>query len=263
MKYKNIVHTTGIGDFLAIDAYFTDAEKEKIENIYFINDIGKQNNIKNIIKKSLKYNSNINFISLHDNYLDYWNHRREILYKNKINFNSTLIDFEFIWGNEEYKQTKNLKNYFFLKNNIANIKKFDLPEKYCIVISYTNPERHFDKRDWQQTLQIIKFLNIKAVILGQIDKLNFNNKNIINLNKKTSIPEAIEIVKNSSYYLGIDSFLSIVATSCLTNNKIQIKTKNKNALENFSFYYPFQKDINIIRHNINFKYFIRNFYKLL
>ena len=84
MKYKNIVHTTGIGDFLAIDAYFTDAEKEKIENIYFINDIGKQNNIKNIIKKSLKYNSNINFISLHDNYLDYWNHRREILYKNNI-----------------------------------------------------------------------------------------------------------------------------------------------------------------------------------
>ena len=159
MKYKNIVHTTGIGDFLAIDAYFTDVEKSKIENIYFINDISKQNNIKNLIKKSFKYNKNINFISLHDRYLDLWDYRRMILKKNKINLNNTLVDFEFIWATGEYKETKNLKNYYFLKNNLANLKKFNLPEKYCVIISYTNVERHFDKRDWQQIMQILKFLS--------------------------------------------------------------------------------------------------------
>jgi len=80
--------------------------------------------------------------------------------------------------------------------------------------------------------EILKKLENNVKTFFYKNKLNLNNKNIINLNKKTSIPEAIEIVKNSSYYLGIDSFLSIVATSCLTNNKIQIKTKNKNIKKN-------------------------------
>lgn len=263
MIYKNIVHTTGIGDFLAIDSYFNDDEKSKIENIYFINELSKQNNIKNIIKSSKKYNPNVNFISLWNNYLDYWDHRRSIIYKNKINLKSTLVDFEFIWGTQEYKETKNLKNYYFSKEKLTNIDKFNLPEKFCLIITYTNPERLFDKRDWQQTLKILSFLKIKGVILGQINKLNLNNKNLINLNKKTSIIEAIEIAKKCSFYLGIDSFLSIVASSHLKNDRIQIKTKNKNATENFNFYYPCQKNNKIIRNNINFKYFIRNFYKLL
>lgn len=263
MIYKNIVHTTGIGDFLAIDAYFNDLEKSKIENIFFINDISKQKNIKNIIKKSKKYNPNINFINLDSHYLDYWDDRRNIIHKNKINLKNTLVDFEFIWGTSEYKETRNLKNYFFAKENLTKIEKFNLPEKFCVLVTYTNPERLFDKRDWIQAMKILNFLKIKGIILGQKDKLNLKNKNIINLNKKTSIVEAIEITKKCSFYLGIDSFLSIVASSHLKNDKIQIKTKINNATENFSFYYPCQKNINIIRNNINFKYFIRNFYKLL
>lgn len=262
MKYKNIVHTTGIGDFIAIDAYFTDIEKTKIENIYFINETYKKNNIKNIVEKSKKYNHKIKFIELHNHYIDYWDTRREILYKNKIKLNDSLVDFEFIWGNAEYKTTNNLKNYFF-KNQIANCKKFNLPEKYCGIVPYTNEERHFDKKDWEQVFKILKFLKLKGVVLGQLNKINFKNNNIINLNKSTSIYEAIEIIKNCSYYFGIDSFLSIVASSCLPNYKIQIKTKITNCIENFNFYYPCQGDIKIIRNNINFKYFIRNYYKLL
>jgi hypothetical protein len=262
MNCKNIVHTTGIGDFIAIDAYLTDTEKIKLEKIYFINEIYKQHNIKNIIERSKKYNHKIKFIELHNHYIDEWDTRRKILHENKINLNNSLIDFEFIWGYSQYKKIKNLKNYFF-KSPIANCKKFNLPEKYCGIIPFTNKERQFDKKDWNQVFKILNFLKLKGVVLGQLNKVNFRNNDIINLNQSTSIYEAIEIIKNCSYYLGIDSFLSIIASSHLPSHKIQIKSKIKNCIENFKFYYPCQENINIIRSDINFKYFIRNYYKLL
>jgi len=262
MKYKNLLLSTGIGDFLAIDSFLNDKQKKEIQTIYFVAYTFKQNNIKNIIKKSKKYNENIKFLSLTDIYIHDLNQRKKAIEAFGIKEENTLFDFEFIWGRQEYRNRKNIKNYLF-KNKLDDISKFKLPKKYCVIFPYTNEKRCFNKLDWMETNRMLNFINCKGVILGNNSKYEFYQEGLINLNKKTNVTEAIEITKNCSFYLGVDSFLSIVASYYLSDNQIQIKTEEKNASDNFNFYFPNKTSSRILKKNIDSMELMRNFFKLL
>jgi ADP-heptose:LPS heptosyltransferase len=60
----------------------------------------------------------------------------------------------------------------------------------------------------------------------------------INLIGETNYFEAIEIVKNSKGFIGIDSSLSIIATQALQEKSIIIKTNNGSLAHRlFNYYY--------------------------
>lgn len=268
MEYQNIFWSTGIGDFLAIDSFFDNNKKSNIKKFYFINEEYKQNIIKNLIKKNNYYNKNLQIISISKQYIHDLEERRKTIRNFGFLDEKTLIDFEFIWLNKEYNKLNNPKNYCFKNNILEDISKFRLNEKYCIIVPFTNfrEDRFFDEKDWIQTIKILNYLNIEGVILGNFsDAYKFkDNKKFYNLNKKTSFFESVEIAKKASFYIGIDSFLSIVSSYYLDESKIQIKTNIKNAIDNFKFYYPNQKTPkSLIVNNINAKRFTSNFHKLI
>jgi ADP-heptose:LPS heptosyltransferase len=120
-----------------------------------------------------------------------------------------------------------------------------LNEKYCVLVPFTTKRRFLSDLDLQEATEIIKSWGIPVVILSG-DKVDINLKGIdvLNLSGKTSVFESIQITKNASGYIGIDSFLSLIASETLPHNNIIVKTKMIGI--NHKYYYNKVKDVNKI-----------------
>lgn len=143
----------------------------------------------------------------------------------------------------------------FLKTSYCDVKKiFNLPDNFVLVCPYTQDNRldcilcnrchaelhnciatrNFTINDYYITEKILKKNNTFGVIVSKAQYINLPDKikdSFIDLSGKTSIEESIEILKLSSGYIGIDSFLSVFATKIFTNNSVIIKCYNKHGYE--------------------------------
>jgi hypothetical protein len=253
--YEYIVTSKAIGDFIAFESFLTDTEKINLKEIIYLS---SNDNIPNFecINKSKFYNKNckktiikrphgVNGLEVKNNLINnYFNENQEI------NKDKVLIDWNFYEGKyEQLLEKENIKNYSFVKEKLCEIDKFKLPEKYISISGWTyswTKKRLFKVEDWHETIKILKLYNIKGVILNNqnwyLDNLWFKEilkeDCFINLTRETNYFEAIEIVKNSKGFIGIDSSLSIIATQSLPEESIIIKSNEGSSSRRLcNFYY--------------------------
>ena len=67
------------------------------------------------------------------------------------------------------------------------------------------------------------------------------------------IIDCIELVKQCSYFFGIDSFFSVIASKLLPSNNIYVKCNNHHGYNNKDIYWFPNKNINL-QSFINIKY---------
>lgn len=162
------------------------------------------------------------------------------------------------------------KNNRFLKKTHCDVKnKFNLPENIILVCPYTQDNRvdcilcdklhietynckatrNFTTIDYYNTESILKKNKMIGVIVTDVESIlpDEIKDSFINLSGKTSIEESIEILKASHGYIGIDSFLSIVASKIFASNDVTIKSNNKHAYNwEKVYWYPFTSTLNSI-----------------
>lgn len=122
-----------------------------------------------------------------------------------------------------------------LKQTIADVGKFDLPECFHICqhdTPYNDPVhrdfRRMSKRDWEYVLQRLdkdKGMHLVVVDADRADEPPQHDR-IISLVGKTTVAESIELLKKSSGYIGIDSWLSLLAAQQLKPRQLLIKLVN-------------------------------------
>ena len=252
--YEYIVISKAIGDFIAFESFLTDKEKINLKEIIYLS---SNANIPQFacISKSKFYNKNfkktiikrphgVNGLEVKNNLINnYFNENQEI------NKDKVLIDWNFYEGKyEQLLEKENIKNYSFVKEKLCEIKKFKLPEKYVSISGWTyswTKKRLFKIEDWYETIKMLKLYDIKGVILNNqnwyLDNLwlkeILKEDCFINLIEKTNYFEAIEIVKNSKGFIGIDSSLSIIATQSLPEESIIIKSNEGSSSRRLYNYY--------------------------
>jgi len=286
---ENITISCGLGDFIAMDSYLLDCEKNKLKKVFIMERNFDQSKHKFIVNiNSVKFKSSV-YDLLFKNFKNY-NNNLEIkkikeIECNKINpycsrintfknyFKLSNIAFDFIHFNNimwEEKQENYFPNFFkevesvvennlnkilpfdliknrnhtldssFLKNNFCDIGKYNLPNNFVTLMPWTNYPRYFyfTEEDWKETEKILRHLNLKAVVIGQenCDKVPKSDC-FINLIDKTNILESIEICKKSKFYIGVDSWPSVLAAQFLSFNKCIIKYRSENSpsLKSFKF----------------------------
>ena len=155
------------------------------------------------------------------------------------------------------------KNNRFLNKTYCDVKKkFNLPENIMLICPYTQDNRvqcilcdkmhtetnnciatrNFTIKDYYNTESILKSNKMIGVIVTDVESIlpDEIKDSFINLSGKTSIEESIEILKACHGYIGIDSFLSIIATKIFTSNDVIIKSNNKHAYNwGKVYWYPF------------------------
>jgi ADP-heptose:LPS heptosyltransferase len=125
-----------------------------------------------------------------------------------INSSATLSDLNF-----------NL-NYTSQKTN------FNLPKQYIVIqASSANNKASYKNWDFEKWLELFKYLQIKSpnttvVLLGDNTELHLNEKinssnhpNVISFIGKTTLNDAMEIIYQSQFYIGLDSGLMHIAVA--------------------------------------------------
>ena len=272
-KKKFIIVTGGIGDFIALDYL---CNFSKINNIIFIS---KQSlNLKNLLN-SIDYYKNKYFCVYFDfiiiNKPGFDNINELIKYFPII---KKFIDIKIINISEYFPYIKKNIEKFYLNSNIygskivfkkyiLDIKKFFcLPDNIVFINPYTEDNRvncikcnvihsginkcyltrNFLNYDYENTYKFLKNNNLIGVIISSkeiITPIKLSDL-FINLSCKTTLLEAIEILKNCKYYIGIDGLFSIIASKIFNNDAIFIKSNNKHLYENNMVYY-FPKKVDI------------------
>jgi ADP-heptose:LPS heptosyltransferase len=143
------------------------------------------------------------------------------------------------------------KHKSFLEEMEKRLRK---PKFYVCICPYTNDkrisERDFNEIDWLQTIKLLKDMDVTGVVLNHGDELIPDHPNLINLNKKTTIRESIEILKGAKGYFGIDSALSVLAAKLFDPPWLIIKSVNQHLFNHAKIYYAPKTNFSFIRGSI-------------
>jgi hypothetical protein len=242
--------TGGIGDFIAIESFMSDTQRNSITQVFLATRAHKS--IKAILEAAPIFPNLEKLVSLHDNWqkvfcvvsydqlkslslTERWNIDFSIVPKNIIDYSIWFVFQEIKSGRRKY----NPSNLF--KHKLADISHFNLPSDYAFIQPYSPNDRQggnrdFTKSEWNATLFRLKQLGLKGVVVLNSDDYVPNDPNLINLTNKTSVVEAIEIAKQCSEFIGVDSCFAALVCKFLPDSNITIKTVNEHYLLNQMIY---------------------------
>ena len=237
-----ILITGAIGDFITVESFIPENQVKQIKKIYFATP--KASEIKRLLKSLPNWNADTEIL---------WDDWSQIPYiENKEHLSKLLTNKPSNWGKViDYsiftvfndKLLKTFKKSSFLKTKIVNI-THELPEKF-IVIAPTSVQRgrkfrkDIDQAEWDNIKNYLCQTDQYAVVLGvyESDYFVLKHNRIINLMGLTSLEESIEIIKSANGYIGIDSFLSVLAAQLFAKDRLIIKSFSLHLMHSKRYYY--------------------------
>ena len=247
----------GIGDVFAVESFLTDEERNEISSIFYATI--KKEPIQELFK-SLSWPKLKNHITAWDDFSKFWCFYKLSECASKVSKKGDLSkinqakDLSILTIFDEVKKGKLKYNgSSFLNQQIAEIKKFNLPDDYIVFIPYSTDKRlagrDFSKKDWDECLEYLNYTKLNGVVINSGN--DFVPKGFINLSNETSITEAVEILKSAKGYIGIDSWLSVLAAKLFIHPYLQVKSVNEHCYYNADCYYAPQKDFSFILKGIH------------
>jgi hypothetical protein len=140
----------------------------------------------------------------------------------------------------------------FLNETFA-CRDFELPESFILIApSSTVRERHVGTdilpNEWSNIFSYLEQTDQYAVVVGSFDQ-DYpipQHSRLTNLVGKTNIGETIEVLKRSNGFIGVDSFLSVLAVKLFSDDRVLIKSINSFLAFNKKYYYMPRRDYSFI-----------------
>lgn len=144
----------------------------------------------------------------------------------------------------------------FLEHKLAEVDRFGLPEQYVCVSPFSSDKRlrtrDFDEGDWAETARMLRECGVRGVVLNRGPEAVPAAPEFIDLTNRTTILEAVEILKGACGYVGIDSFLSVLAAKLFNHPQLVIKSNNDHCYQNLQCYFAPQTDYRFVVRKIQF-----------
>lgn len=232
----SIFLTAGIGDFFALEAFFPDRLRQSLNKVYYATK--KYEEIKQFFIPE-EYPNLKEHIPVWTNFNEFWSFesKAQFIYWATKNNHSDLVtpgvldtmDFSIHEAFPRFHHTWKYNGSKILEHADINLTK-DLPKNYVFVCPYSYDKRlknrDFNESDWDALIKYLSNGKIGVVINRGQDQVP-EHQSLINLSNKTTLNEAIGILKKANEYVGIDSCFSPLATKLLQPNKITIKSVNE------------------------------------
>lgn len=262
-NHNSIFLTGGIGDIFAVESFLTDAERNRISCIYYATNKRKYiEQLFRCVSDKDHYPVLKNHCILWDDFSNFWCFysmedylKKTKSKKNMFNYCKDLSILRVF--NDVKAKTVKYNSSTFLNKKLTDISHLNLPQEYVTILPYSTDKRclnrDFNDSDWSNIVKILKKNNKKGVVINQGEDKVFKNDFLINLSNMLTILEAVEVLKNSIGYLGIDSWLSVLAAKLFDNSNLQIKSTNNHCYENAYCYYAPKTDFDFIVNNIKYR----------
>jgi len=250
--------TGGIGDVLAVESFMSQQEKERLQTIFYATN--KHEHIEFLFKKNKSFKNLTNHVVVWDDFSKFWCFHSMLQYQHKSSsVNNKVFSFchdlsiskifpEVKQGNLKYQGSS------FIQQKLTEIDHLELPEKYITILPCSTDKRQstrdFEENDWNNVMRYLEKNNTKGVVVNKGQDIIPDHELLINMSNKTRLDEAIEILKNSKGFLGIDSWLSVLAAKIFNPPHIQVKSQNGNCYDNATCYYAPLTDFSFIKNKI-------------
>jgi hypothetical protein len=223
----------GAGDLIACESAFTDEYRKSVTRMYWATRVKPQ--MSPLFTRLPSFPNLVDHVSLWSTF------DKEIFSFKDFNhaYNQSLHQHLVTGAVDDWSIIKRFNNPMdftyssFVKYKLASIEKFKLPEQYVVVCPYssvTEPSvqvwRRFFDKDWDWLFEHLKTLNMPGVVLNVGNDIIPDNDCLINLANKTTMAEAMEIVKKAYSMVTIDSGLSILGCRVFPADRIIISTLN-------------------------------------
>lgn len=257
---KEILITGGVGDAMAVESLMTDEERQSINCIFYATRAAQPcielftnlSTFPNLKKQLLLWKdfTKIFGFNVKQHLIDKLCAYQPNDLQDVVKTLMEQID-DYSIGKIFYEERKYTYSSF-VKVNLACIKKFNLPESYYCICPYSGNDkrdirRDFDHSDWETIINFLKSKNTSGVIVNSGNEYIHDHPLLINLNNKTTIREAVEVVKAAKGYVGIDSAFSVIATKVCKPENILIKSLNVHCYRWAHIYYAPQENFDFIK----------------
>ena len=233
MQERQIFWSGGIGDIFALESTFTEEERFSILRMYWGTRAKSQ--MAPLFTRLPSYKNLIDHISLWDEFppgfcfRDLGEAAEKTPYKDKLV--GTIEDWSIL---KRFCKNRCYESSSFIKYRVGNIVRFHLPRNYVTVCPYSNVNvqhiqswRRFHAQDWEWLLDHLKTIDSYGVVVNTGDDFVPQDDRIIDLSNKTNLAEAIEVVKGSHGYYGIDSCFCVLASFLFDPDQMVVSTLNK------------------------------------
>lgn len=239
---RNICITGGIGDFLAIQRFTIDTD---FNGTYFLvtrswHEIGE------IIRFT---NSLSDYVAVLKEFPSDWysfiskQHFTQCADVRKIKYPPDFINAEDFSISKVFpyihKNKPALKSNLLIDKDCYDISAYKLPKEYIAIVMQSNRDTGHASRGRNFTQEEVE----KVCSIDCIPKVcvfcqcSNPHPGFIHL-KNTTVLESIQILKNASGYIGVDSWLSVLAGWTMPSERIKIKCINSHGIENACCYWP-------------------------
>jgi hypothetical protein len=253
-----VLFTGGIGDIFALESYFTDKQRNSLSTILYATN--KQNHIQTLFEALVDYPNLKSHTVVWDDFQNFWCFlfKKEVIDRLGGNAMQELINCEDYGIVTKFQQIKlgklNYNNSSFLKASLTDVTSFNLPYSYVILAPYStdkrNSGRDFTQQDWARAIEWIANKDMIGVVINQGNDVVPDHSRIINLSNKTTILEAVEILKKAKAYIGIDTWLSVLAAKLFERPMLAIKSNNHHCYDNKSIYFAPKKTFDFLGNDL-------------
>jgi ADP-heptose:LPS heptosyltransferase len=259
---SSIFLSGGLGDVFAIESFLSSDMRKKLNTVCY--GTRKAASIKKCFEALKNYPSLKNHQIVWNDFSDFWCFMSKADCDAKMRQASVKRSKEMILS-EDYSilqlfpriRSGEFKyNYSsFLIQTVADIGRFALPKRFVCVCPYSSDKRlesrDFSRSDWDLVLAFLEKNGVAAVVLNDREEYVPTSPRIVNLSGKTTPMEAIEVLKASRAYIGIDSSLSVLAAKRFTASQLSIKSFNDHCYINKEIYYAPLTDFKFLNRGLS------------
>jgi hypothetical protein len=228
-----ILITGGIGDAIAVESVMTPEERDSLTTIYYAC-IGAEP-IMELFKALPNFPRLKNHIVLSNNKTYYTLKAVEDAHHPLPEVHDWSISAIFP-SNRTYTGSS------FLTYRLSDAGATPPTPYYIIVPSScwgTWEGRSFNDYDWASTLAILERENATGIVLTRHKANSPVHPRIINPATPRSITQAVELIKAAQGYIGIDSWVSVVASKVFPVNRLRVKSVNDHlGVYSYRYYAP-------------------------
>lgn len=140
----------------------------------------------------------------------------------------------------------------------ADLSGLNLPQNYWVIHASTpinTPQirhiRDFRHEDITETAKLLKKKDCFGVLLNdRSDPDNSQCGNVRDLGGRTTLAQSIQILRNAQGFVGIDSWMSILASKLFDEEHLQVRGRNNHFMQNMPIYLAPHKHFGFVRPTI-------------
>lgn len=257
----SILLTGGLGDVLAIEAFFSDGLRNKLKTICYATH--KSGMIQSCFKALPNYQA-VPLVVWSD-FRGFWCFYSKDEVQAKFNGKRGRAPTEFYFS-QDYSintifpriRSRDLayNQSSFAIHKLADISSLNLPARYLTVSPYSsdkrNGERDFKEDDWNDLLLYAKKHELPLVVLNDKAEKVPTDPLITDLSNRTTVVQALEVVKGGCGYVGIDSSVSVIAAKVFAKERLAVRSRNGHCYANQDIYYAPQTDFSFIARSVDY-----------